>query len=213
MAAAEFIYIGDPMCSWCWGFAPVLETLRDRYQGRAEFTVRVGGLRAGGQAEPMVEHRKAMLRHHWEAVRERSGQPFDFSFLERDGFIYDTEPSCRAVVTARSMVERKVYPYFWKIQRAFYAENSDPTDFHLLRALAGEMGLDGEGFERRFHSQAMKDATMEDFVETRRWGVAGYPSVLLRHGKELSVLSRGYMEEEILAPRLESWLEGIRAQA
>ena len=22
-----FLYLGDPMCSWCWGFAPVLERL------------------------------------------------------------------------------------------------------------------------------------------------------------------------------------------
>lgn len=209
--AAEFIYIGDPMCSWCWGFAPVLEKLKDEYGGRADFILRMGGLRPGGQAEPMVEHRKAMLRGHWQAVNERTKQPFDYDFLNRDGFLYDTEPSCKAVVTVRSMDHAKAYAYMWKIQRAFYAENSDPTDPHLFRRLAGELGLDGEEFEKLYQSDAMKEATTEDFMETRRWGVGGYPSVLLRDGKDLSVLTRGYMEEEILAPRLEAWLEGVKA--
>ena len=28
---AEFVYVGDPMCSWCWGFAPVLDQLAGHY--------------------------------------------------------------------------------------------------------------------------------------------------------------------------------------
>lgn len=24
LADLEFIYVGDPLCSWCWGFSPAL---------------------------------------------------------------------------------------------------------------------------------------------------------------------------------------------
>ncbi len=27
MAKARLLYVMDPMCSWCWGFAPVAEAL------------------------------------------------------------------------------------------------------------------------------------------------------------------------------------------
>ena len=27
----EFVYVGDPMCSWCWGFAPVLDRMQKVY--------------------------------------------------------------------------------------------------------------------------------------------------------------------------------------
>jgi putative protein-disulfide isomerase len=210
MAVPEFIYIGDPMCSWCYGFTPVLEALKYKFGGRADFTLRVGGLRPGDQAEPMHSGMAAMLRHHWEAVRERSGQPFDFEFLERKNFLYDTEPSCRAVVTARTMDFSKAYDFFWKVQKAFYAGNQDPTDLVVFKKAAEECGLDSEEFARLWAGPAMREATQEDFVETRRWGVAGYPTVLLRDGKELAVLSRGYMEVEVLGPRLEAWLEGVK---
>lgn len=42
-------YIGDPMCSWCWGISSTLEELA-RYceQKGIGFTLTMGGLRAGG---------------------------------------------------------------------------------------------------------------------------------------------------------------------
>ena len=27
----EIIYVGDPMCSWCWGFSPVLKRIEAEY--------------------------------------------------------------------------------------------------------------------------------------------------------------------------------------
>ena len=47
----RIIYIGDPMCSWCWGIAPEL----DRLQAwtTLPFDVVVGGLRPGPSAERM----------------------------------------------------------------------------------------------------------------------------------------------------------------
>ena len=38
----EFIYVGDPMCSWCWGFAPVLERMTEVYE--IPIRVVVGGI-------------------------------------------------------------------------------------------------------------------------------------------------------------------------
>ena len=91
----EIIYIGDPMCSWCWGFAPVLDEMLDRHGQHAELKIIVGGLRPG-TTSPMDESDKSTIRSHWEHVNEASGQPFDYAFFDRDGFVYDTEPAARA---------------------------------------------------------------------------------------------------------------------
>ena len=29
----RLIYVADPMCSWCWGFQPVLESVRKILEG------------------------------------------------------------------------------------------------------------------------------------------------------------------------------------
>ena len=44
-------------------------------------------------------------------------------FLAREGFVYDTEPICRAVVTARAFAPgQNLLPLFRTLQRAFYID-------------------------------------------------------------------------------------------
>ena len=92
------IYFADPMCSWCWGFAPVIAAARVRYGETLPIRLVLGGLRPG-TVEPMSRSARTELPTHWEHVREASGQPFNAeAFIARDGFVYDTDPAARAVV-------------------------------------------------------------------------------------------------------------------
>ena len=52
----ELYYIADPMCSWCYGFAGVIQGIHAQYQDRMDISLIVGGLRhalaeAGHRAE------------------------------------------------------------------------------------------------------------------------------------------------------------------
>jgi len=105
MSEHRFIYFADPMCSWCYGFAPVIWALAERFEGRMDVQLVMGGLRAGNTA-PMREEDRAYIRDAWARVHAASGQPFDFSFHEREAFVYDTEPACRAVVAVRRLKRR-----------------------------------------------------------------------------------------------------------
>ena len=40
-------YFADPMCSWCWGFSPAIDVLRDEYRDRIKIALVLGGLRPG----------------------------------------------------------------------------------------------------------------------------------------------------------------------
>lgn len=42
-------YIGDPMCSWCWGISPTVSKVMAFCEAEGiEFSMTMGGLRAGG---------------------------------------------------------------------------------------------------------------------------------------------------------------------
>jgi len=99
----HLVYFADPMCSWCYGFAPVIAELAERFEERLPLQMVMGGLRAGNTT-PMRTEDKAYIRSAWTNVNQATGQPFDFHFLEREGFVYDTEPACRAVVTAHCVI-------------------------------------------------------------------------------------------------------------
>lgn len=204
MSDREYVYVGDPMCSWCWGFAPVLERL-DAHYALPVRTV-VGGLRPGRHAQPLDDDLRAFLLHHWEQVAAASGQPFDPSVLDRDGWAYDTEPACRAVVTMRELAPQHTLRWFARLQRAFYAEGVDITDLDAVPPLLEGFDVDTREFARVLHAPRTLERTREDFAEARSYGATGFPTLLFRHGEEMFVVTSGFLPWERLEPGLTAWL-------
>jgi putative protein-disulfide isomerase len=205
-SAQALVYVGDPMCSWCWGFAPQLRELADGCPVPVE--VVVGGLRPGAAAEPLDDRLRAFLRHEWSRIAEVTGQPFDLAGIEREGWIYDTELPARAVVVARAMEADRTLDLFERIQRAFYAERIDVTDPDVYPGLVAAAGLDPEVFMPRLLDEASRAEAWRDFAHARRLGVGGFPSVLLRTGEEHVPVTRGYRPAADLVPLV----EGLRRE-
>ncbi len=203
----EIIYVADPMCSWCWGFAPVIAAIGHRVAGRVPLSLVVGGLRPG-TTEAMDDDAKHYVRGHWEHVGKETGQPFDFAFFERHGFVYDTEPACRAAVTVRALKTERGFDYFESLHRAFYVDNRDVTAPATLAKLAEAQAIERADFEAAFDSPEMRHQTSNDFMRSRALGIQGFPAVVVRDGDKHAYLTVGYRPYEALAPALESWLEG-----
>jgi putative protein-disulfide isomerase len=163
MTGPNLIYIADPMCSWCWGFSRVFDAIRAHFGPALPIRLVMGGLRPG-TTKPMHEDAKRTTREHWEHVREASGQPFDFGFFERDGFVYDTEPPARAVVVARRSGMDLALDMLKDLHHAFYAENQDVTDEAVLADVAEARGLERAAFLEAFRRSEMRDETWQDFA-------------------------------------------------
>lgn len=97
---------------------------------------------------------KGFLRHHWEEVAQRSGQPFSYELLDREDFVYDTEPAARAVVLAKQLAPERSWEMFTGIQHAFYAENRDTNELETYLELAEKLGIDRQTFAARFVAPA-----------------------------------------------------------
>lgn len=201
----ELVYVGDPMCSWCWGFAPVLERLETRYS--IPLRVVMGGLRTGSTAQPMGPDQRAQMARYWEQVEEQTGQPFTRAALEREGWRYDTEASCRAVVAMRELAPRETLRWLARLHRAFYVEGVDITDLSVFADLLDGFDVDRDEFVRVLHDEATAERTRQDFAEAQRLGALGFPTVLLRDGEDLGIVTRGFVPWGDLEPALTSRLE------
>ncbi len=176
----QLLYFANPMCSWCWGFQPVIQSLVERGYS---ITVALGTLGAE-RVRPMRDSDKAKVREHWEHVVERTGQAFDFGFFERQGFVYDTEPPCRALVVVRGRYPALAVPFLGRLQERFYALGQDITDPLVLREAAGEFGVDADRFDAAFADPATAAEVAAEWQQTAALGVTGYPTLLaLRPGK------------------------------
>lgn len=187
----ELIYVGDPMCSWCWGIAPELDRLTTAHP-ELPLRIVVGGLRPGPNAQTVGPELAGYLAHHWEEVQRRSGQAFDRTLLERHGWLYDTEPACRAVVVMRELAPHETFRFFKRLQRAFYAEGMPVWDPEAYGEIIEGFDVDGEGFIAAFGSEDAIRATWQDFSLARSWGINGFPTILLRQGSTGQIIARGY---------------------
>lgn len=201
-------YLSDPMCSWCWGFSPVMERIAKEYRDRATIRIVVGGLRIGTQ-EKMNDQIKEVVLHHWHEVNKATGQEFCFDFDMPEDFVYDTEPPCRAVVTVRRHDASKTLGYFRALHKAFYVENKDVTDMDVLASEAEAFGMSREDFISSFETKATKRETFDDFAFAFNMGIRGFPSVVLQSGENYALLSRGYQPYESLKPHLDVWFTEV----
>lgn len=208
MSPHSLIYIADPMCSWCWGFSPVLEEIRRLFQDRVTFQLMLGGLRPGN-TERFDESRRAYILQHWHAVHERTGQPFNFDFQMGPTFTYDTEPASRATVVVRQLAPGKEWDFLKGVQEAFYVQNADVTKAEVLDELAVPLGMETSQFHHAFQDSQTKQLLWEEFDQSRQLGVSGFPTLLGRKGQSVSALMHGYQEVKTLAPVIEQFLQKV----
>nr|WP_298138279.1 DsbA family protein [uncultured Pseudomonas sp.] len=203
---ARLLYVMDPMCSWCWGFAPVLDALAEQ-AGAAGLGVDLvlGGLRRDSVAIDAAS--RVRYLGYWQAVNASTGQLFNFTDGLPLGMVYDTEPACRAVVTARNLDRPSAWPLAKLIQRAFYAEGKDVTRASVLVELAEQAGIPRIVFAEAFDSAEQRAATSADFSWVQDLGIAGFPTLLAERDGQLALLTNGYQPLEALQPLLARWLE------
>lgn len=202
----NLIYVGDAMCSWCYGFARPLDDLLADPQDTAplQMALVMGGLRPF-TTEPIAPERADELAGHWHRVAEASGQPFaaaPHTALHLPGFVYDTEPAARATVTVRSLWPKQVWRYFKAVQHAFYAEGRNVTEPGVLADIAEALGMSRAEFGRAYASQDMREATLRDFQQSQAWGVRGFPTLIAEHGDHLHLVGSGFMPLDTLRARL-----------
>ena len=206
----ELLYAANPMCSWCWGFAPAIRAVRERWP-TMKLTVVTGRLGHGQGA--MRDADKAEVRHHWEGVQARSGQPFDFGFFERESFVYDTEPPCRALILVRSAYPALAEPFLHRLQERFYALGQDVTDADLLTDAAAEFGVARDDFARHFAGDAARAAGRAEWDATARIGVTGYPTLLALGAGKPRVVALGYRAPDEVVAAIESMVPDPRGSS
>ena len=202
----KLIYVGDPMCSWCYGISEELSKTVDHYGDQMELEIIMGGLRAGG-GEEWNSSFKEFLRHHWEEVGMKSGQPFKFDLLDRSEFDYDTEPACRAVVAVGEIDKTKMLLFFKAVQKGFYVDNNDPKEVEFYRPICMSMDIDFEIFSLKFESEEMKLETIKHFQRSTELGARSFPTLFIEYKGERQAVAIGYSTFEKMKGRIDAIIQ------
>jgi len=206
----KLIFVADPMCSWCYGFGKELTTFSQTHP-ELPLSIVLGGVRAGETAV-LDDEGKQFRLGHWARVEAASGLPFNReALLARQGFVYDTEPICRAVVAARRLApQADLLAVFRALQHAFYVDGLDTTDGAVLAQVgaailhASGQPVTAEQFLAEWQADATLAETQADFLQARRWGVRSFPALLIEIAGQLHAISPGYTSAATLEVNLQA---------
>ena len=91
-------------------------------------------------------------------------QSIGSAFFDRETFVYDTEPACRAVAVVRAQRGVLALTYLAAVQEAFYSRNGDVTQPSELQRLAEGLGVDGTAFAAALAAPEMRAAVAQEFA-------------------------------------------------
>ncbi|QBF15316.1 DsbA family protein [Aliarcobacter thereius] len=201
-------YIGDPMCSWCYGMSDILKNI-EKYckTNDIKFQILVAGLRAGG-GDVWNDNFKSFLKNEWSKISELTKKEFSFSILDLDFFNYDTRPACKAVYIVKLLIKdnsTKILEFFSAIQNKFYAKSEDPKELKFYEEICKENEIDFDEFTNLFNDKKIEDDLEKEFLFSRTFS-SSMPSLVFIKEEKKTNISIGYSKYEDVVSKLEKIL-------
>lgn len=190
------------MCSWCWAFRPSLLSLLSGLPKEIELIRLLGGL-APDDEEPMSEETRLFVQGHWQAIQERvPGTKFNYDFWNNGVPRRSTYAACRAVIAARCQGQKLDDEMTFAIQKAYYLQARNPSDYSTLIALSGELGMDKDKFEQDIKSSATEEILLREINECRRLKLNSFPGLLLINDEKQTRIRPDYLNAKIMLGKI-----------
>lgn len=193
---AILYYFHDPMCSWCYAFQPIWQEIKTALHSSVEVRNVLGGL-AADDDEPMAASLQHTIKHHWQRIQQAvPGTKFNFEFWSACKPRRSTYPACRAVIAAVNQKQAIEDAMIEAIQRAYYLEARNPSDYLTHVELAEELQLDVARFKKDLTSAETDQELMRQIALTRSFNVPGFPGLVLALGNRQHVIPIDYINAE-----------------
>ena len=178
---AILYYVHDPMCSWCWGFRPVWDALKQLLPEGVVVENVTGGL-AHDCDELMSEEMQRLIEGYWLDIHKQLGTEFNYDFWRLNEPRRSTYMSCRASIAAAYQNAQDAM--IDAIQRSYYLRALNPSDVPVLVQLAAELGLDAVRFEHDLQSSGTQQEFERQLALARHLPINGFPSLVLAVGEQ-----------------------------
>jgi len=199
-------YVHDPMCSWCWGFKPVLQQLLTNLPRNIEIKFLLGGLAPDTDA-PMPINMRSQIISTWKNIQKViPGTQFNYEFWERCTPKRSTYASCRAVLSAAKQQQSKSFEMLTAIQEAYYLHALNPSEISTLGDIASSIGLDTDLFTNDMTSEEIDKQLSTEITMTRNLGVDSFPSLILSHGEKHYPIVIDYNHSDIILDHIGSFV-------
>jgi putative protein-disulfide isomerase len=197
---AQLHYFYDAICGWCYGFSDVIQSFYQSHQEEMECSVYSGGMVRGSRVGPISEM-APYLKTAYKDVEERTGVKFGSPFLEeleKGEMVLDSIPTSRSLAVFKEFQPTKSLQFAASLQKGIYFEGHAPQNMDWQIDKAVELGLARDDFAQALYNPDSFIRAEADFKEAERFGVKGFPNVVLQTEKDYYLIARGYSPLESL---------------
>ncbi len=199
-------YVYDPMCAWCYAFAPTFKEIKENLPTNVKIVYVPGGL-APHTNEPMPQDMREKIQSYWYQIEEQVGTKFNHDFWTKCTPRRATYLSCEATLAAK--IQNKEEEMITAIQEAYYQRAMNPSDEDTLIQLAKELHLDIELFKNSLYSEEniKHFSQMRDL--RRRLHLNSFPSLAIKYKKEIYPINIKYNDSEYILKQIKNLTENI----
>ncbi len=201
-------YVYDPLCSWCYGFSPVIKKIKNTYEEQFDFQVISGGMQSGERKQPVSAIRD-YLKGAYKNVTERTGVEFGEQFmevLEEGNRMLDSVPPSIALSIVKDLKPAETLNFAATIQEAIYYDGFNWNLVDAYFPYLEQYDIESEEFKQKFEDPLYKEKTLEDFKLAANFGVTGFPSVILKKEDKYYLIAQGFVPYEQLQATIEQVL-------
>ena len=195
-------YAHDPMCSWCWAFRPSLNVLIEKLPKEINIIRLLGGLAPDSNIS-MPENIREYVLQNWRTIEKKVPETkFNYDFWEYCKPRRSTYPACRAVIAARKQKNKFDATMTLAIQKAYYLQARNPSDYETLIELAGEIGADKNKFSKDVTSPDINKILKEEIQQSESLDLKSLPSLLFINGEKKIKIEPDYLDAEVMLNKI-----------
>jgi putative protein-disulfide isomerase len=210
MEKPTLVYCYDALCGWCYGFSPVMERLKKDFSNDFEFEILSGGMMLGSRTGPIGKV-APFVKTAYKTVEQYTGILFGEAFLNDllgpgNLMLNSWKPSL-ALTAFKNMQAGDAFAFASALQRAVYIDGLSTDDDATFEAVARQFSLDPKAFLDFMLSESVQQQTRDEFKRVQRYGVTGFPTLLMAIGSDFAPLVSGYRSYDDLAAGLKQLLQ------
>ncbi|MGF1697279.1 DsbA family protein [Vibrio lamellibrachiae] len=190
----KLYYVYDPMCSWCWGYKPTWQKIKDSVADNVELVYVLGGL-APDSDVAMPKEMQQQIASYWKKIEGFLGTQFNYDFWNENTPRRSTYPACRALLAAREQGQEQTM--LTAIQHGYYLNAQNPSDNEVLIELADSIGLNREQFQQTLIAEETQQALLKEIGFARSIGGNSFPSLFLEKQGRTVELPIDYQNAEV----------------
>ena len=190
------------MCSWCWAFKPIWDSVKEALLGKVEVDYLLGGL-APDSNQPMPIETREYVKGNWKRIQEMIPDTrFNYDFWTSCEPKRSTYPACRAVICAKQQHPDFENLMIYGIQKSYYLEAQNPSNEDVLINIAKKLGLDINKFKIDLNSSQVNEILLDEIKLTKSMKINSMPSLVLQINDTLKAIDIDYLDANYIVKQI-----------